>query len=154
MRIIKLGLISFVILFIVVFLISLMIPSHIRISRAVDLYNRRDSLLALIKNQNGWPPVYGDSAASAQLKAVHTILIEQTDSTLGYRLQQEGKKPALSGWQVYGPPSADSLTLQWRMDFDLGPWPWQKFGSLLYESTYGQMMEQGLTNLKKQFPSK
>lgn len=34
------------------------------------------------------------------------------------------------------------------MDFHLSWYPWQKFGSLLYESTYGAMMEKGLTNIK------
>lgn len=154
MRVVKLGLISFVILFLVVFLISLAIPSHVRISRATNLAARRDSVFALIKNESLWHPAYGDSTAAAQLKATNVSLVEQTDSTLVYRLQQEGKKPVLSGWQVYGAPPADSLTLQWRMDFDVSLWPWQKFGSLLYESTYGRMMEQGLSNLKKRFPSK
>jgi len=35
------------------------------------------------------------------------------------------------------------------MDFQLQWYPWQKCGSLLYEGTYGRMMEQGLQNIKK-----
>jgi hypothetical protein len=34
------------------------------------------------------------------------------------------------------------------MDFRLRWYPWQKFGSLLYEDTYGTMMQQGLQKLK------
>lgn len=149
MRIIKLGLISFIFIFIVVTLISLLIPSHIRISRATNLPNRRDSIFALLKNESAWHPAYLDSAASAEMKGLTKSLAEQNDSTLVYRLQQKGRGPVLSGWQVYGPPSADSATLQWRMDFTLGPWPWQKFSSLFFEPTYGAMMERGLANLKK-----
>ncbi len=151
MRIIKLGGISFVFLFLIVTLISLLIPSHIRLSRATNLPNHCDSIFALIKEEKAWHPAYLDSTASSQMKAVSKRLIEQSDSTLVYRLQQEGRKPVLNGWQVYGLPTADSLTLQWRMDFQLGWWPWQKFSSLFYESTYGAMMEQGLANIKKRF---
>jgi hypothetical protein len=35
------------------------------------------------------------------------------------------------------------------MDFDLKWYPWQKIGSLFYESNYGAMMEQGLHNIKE-----
>lgn len=149
MRIIKLGLISFVFIFIIVTLISLLIPSHIRISRATNLPNRRDSIFALLKAESAWHPAYLDSTASAEMKGLTKSLAEQNDSTLVYRLQQKGRVSVLSGWQVYGPPTADSATLQWRMDFDLGMWPWQKFSSLFFEHTYGAMMERGLANLKK-----
>lgn len=153
MRIIKLGLISFVFLFLVVFLISLLIPSHIRISRATNLPARRERIFALVRNEESWHPAYFDSAVSAGLKTAEKKIIEQSDSTFVYRLRQNGRKPVVNGWQVYGSPSSDSVTLQWRMDFTLGLWPWQKFSSLFYEHTYGAMMEQGLANLKKQFPS-
>ena len=149
MRIVKLGAISFVFLFGIVTLISLLIPSHIRISKATNLAAHRDSIFALIKEEKIWHPAYLDSTASAQMQAITKSLIEQSDSTLVYRLQQEGRKPVNSGWQVYGSPAADSLTLQWRMDFQLGWWPWQKFSSLFYEQTYGTMMERGLANIKK-----
>lgn len=154
MRIIKLGLISFVFIFVVVFLISLLIPSHLRISRATNLPARRGKILALVKNEQAWHPAYFDSAVSTQLKAMTKNVIEESDSTFIYRLQQNGRKPVTSGWQVFGLPSSDSLTLQWRMDFSLGLWPWQKFSSLFYEQTYGVMMEQGLANLKKRLPLK
>jgi hypothetical protein len=34
------------------------------------------------------------------------------------------------------------------MDFQLGWYPWQKFSSLFYENTYGNMMQDGLARLK------
>src|SRR3954469_9215754 len=105
MRIVKLGLISFVFLFLLVTLISLSIPSHIRISRATNLLNRRDSVFALIKNEAPWHPAYADSASFLQMNKLRKVVIEQTDSTLVYTLQQDDKKPVTSGWQLYGAPS-------------------------------------------------
>jgi hypothetical protein len=65
-----------------------------------------------------------------------------------FQLQQPHKKPVINGWKIYH-TAPDSLTLQWYMDFHLRWYPWEKLGSLFYENTYGVMMEQGLTNLKR-----
>lgn len=149
MRIIKLGIISFVFIFILITLISLMFPSQIRISRATNLPNQRDSIFALLKNEPLWHPAYLDSATSVQMRQLKKTVVAQTDSTLIYTLQQSERKKVTSGWQLYGTPASDSLTLQWYMDFRLSWYPWEKFSSLFYEKTYGAMMERGLNNLKK-----
>jgi len=149
MRIIKLGVISFVVIFLIITLISFLFPSQIRISRATNLPNQRDSIFSLLKNESVWHPAYLDSATSVQMGQLNRTLVEETDSTLVYTLQQSGRKKVNSGWQLYGSPASDSLTLQWYMDFRLSWYPWEKFSSLFYEQTYGAMMERGLYNLKK-----
>jgi hypothetical protein len=83
------------------------------------------------------------------MSQLQKTIVEQTDSTLVYQLQQSGRKRVINGWELYGGPASDSLTLQWYMDFQLGWYPWEKFSSLFYEKTYGAMMERGLLNLKK-----
>lgn len=150
MRIIKLGLISFVIIFGIITLISLLFPSHIRLSKATNLPNNRDSIFALLNREEVWHPAYSDSASALKMDLLQKKIIEKTDSTLIVQLQQPGRKPVISGWQIYGTPTSDSLTLQWYMDFQLSWYPWQKFSSLFYERTYGAMMEKGLANLKMQ----
>ena len=50
MRFIKLALISLVFLFAVVTAISLVIPSHIRLSKVVTTRPEKDSIFSLIKN--------------------------------------------------------------------------------------------------------
>ena len=149
MRIIKLGLISFIAIFIIILLISLLFPSQIRISRATNLPNKRDSIFSLLKNEKAWHPAYFDSASALKFKKLQKTSTQQTDSTLSYQLQQPGRKIVTNGWQLYGSSSSDSLTLQWYMDFKLSWYPWEKFSSLFYEKTYGTMMEKGLANLKK-----
>lgn len=150
MRIIKLGIISFVFIFILITLISLLIPSHIRLSKATNLPNQRRQIFSLLKNDSLWHPAYLDTGTAKTFSALDKKLISQTDSTYVLQLQQTGRKPVISGWQLYGRPASDSLTLQWYMDFKLGWYPWEKFSSLFYEHTYGVMMEKGLANLKQQ----
>lgn len=149
MRIIKLGIISLVIIFIIITLISLLFPSQIRISRATNLPNQRDSIFSLLRQEATWHPAYFDSASASGMAKMKKAVVEQTDSTFVYTLQQAGRKKVNNGWQLYGTPSSDSLTLQWYMDFQLSWYPWEKFSSLFYEATYGRMMETGLLNLKK-----
>jgi hypothetical protein len=148
MRIIKLGFLSIFFLFLLVFLISLLIPSNIRLSKATNLPNQRQRIFALLRNDTAWHPAYRDSLSAPIFTAMDRQVVEQTDSTLVVRLQQQDRRPVLSGWQLYGTDRTDSLTLQWYMDFHLGWYPWQKFSSMFYERTYGVMMEQGLINLK------
>ena len=48
MRVIKLGILSFIFLFVLVTIISLFIPSHIRISRATDINGAKQDVMNLI----------------------------------------------------------------------------------------------------------
>lgn len=151
MRLIKLFLLSIFFLFLIVTGVSLMIPSHIRISKAVNIYTSKDSLFALIADTlkwKEWHPAFIPGDSTPKFPAVHIRLKTQNDSEIIMRLQQANKPEVINGWRIYSHSPADSLTLQWYMDFHLQWYPWQKFGSLFYENTYGMMMEKGLENLK------
>lgn len=150
MRILKLGLISFGFLFLLITLISLLFPSQVRLSRATNLPNEKERIFSLIQKEEAWHPAYQDSASHKAITAMNRKIVSQSDSTFVIQLQQEGRKPVASGWQVYGTPQSDSLTLQWYMDFTLSWYPWEKFSSLFFEKTYGSMMEKGLANFKEQ----
>jgi hypothetical protein len=150
-QLIKLGLISILFLFLVITGISLLIPSHIRLSKAINMGGTNESILYYVRNKNTWPqwhPAFMQDTSNRNSNMVITPRLDN-DSEVLYQMQLPGKRPIMSGWKVYHHASTDSLTLQWYMDFHLPWYPWQKFGSLLYEGTYGRMMEQGLNNLKK-----
>jgi hypothetical protein len=108
----------------------------------------------LLNNEQSWHPAYLDSASASQMGQLQKTVIEKTDSSLVYSLQQAGRKRVNSGWIIYGTSNSDSLALQWYMDFKLSWYPWEKFSSLFYEKTYGAMMERGLYNLKKRLSPK
>lgn len=154
MHIVKLSLIVFVLFFVLFTAISLLIPSHIRISRAINLKADRDSLFRLIKNTNHWRywhPGFLQKDVKTELAANDLVVkpVTITDTLVAVQLIKKDKRPVVNGWRLYSFPSTDSLTLQWYMDFRLPWYPWHKFSSLFYEKTYGTMMEQGLTNLKQ-----
>lgn len=150
MRIIKLAILSFIVLFGILTLMSLLIPSRLRISRATNLSANRSQIFAALKNEPTWHPAYLDTASAQQMAAMKTSAAAETDSTLIYTLQQPGRRPVTNGYQLHGTAPSDSVVLQWYMEFNLRWYPWEKASSLFYEATYGRMMEQGLTALKKQ----
>lgn len=165
MRFVKLAILSFVILFVVITAISLFIPSHIRISKAVNLRGERDSIMALIKypaRWKSWYPgidtaklMYEEGAAKGVILddrgsepvylAIHTI---DTDEVTA-QFVIPNMRPVVNGWKVISYPTNDSTTLQWYMDFHLRWYPWEKFRSLLLEGSYGAKMERGLSNFRK-----
>jgi hypothetical protein len=151
-RLIKLALISVILLFFVATAISLMIPGHIRISKAINIHSSKDSIFALLDNRDRWPqwhPAFAPGDSTRSFPSINVVTKSRSDSELVLLMQQGAKKPVQTGWRIYGHEGVDSLTLQWYMDFYPKWYPWQKFGSLFYENTYGVMMEEGLSNLKR-----
>ena len=165
MRVIKLALISIIFFSLLLTVISLFIPSHIRILKAINIVANRDSVMNPIKDAAKWKSWYPglDSARlfydKGQLKGVvldnkdpehpATIYItnEQDDEVT---VQLTARKNSVeSGWKITNYSSGDSVLLQWYMDFHLRWYPWEKFSSLLLEKSFGSKMEQGLYNLKK-----
>lgn len=153
MRLIKLAFISFVVLFAIITAMSLLIPSHVRISRAVNLKSGTP-VFNLISDQSKWKlwhPAFQSSHRDSllQLHQIHIQPVSETDTLITMNWRQAGKAPVLNSWALHSLAATDSVALQWYMDFHLPWYPWQKFGSLLYEKTYGSLMEQGLQNIKK-----
>lgn len=154
MRLLKLAIISFVVFFGIITLMSLAIPSNIRISKAVNVSAEAQSPFAYISNMAAWPqwhPAFkeGNMQQTLQQNNITLTPLAVTDTLVTVQWQQEGRRPVINGFQLHSFAGADSLTLQWYMDFKLPWYPWHKFGSLFYEKTYGVMMEQGLANLKE-----
>jgi len=130
----------------------MLIPSHVRISRAINVHADKDSVFALISDTTRWKewhPAFVPNDSAPKFPSIHIVQKFQNDSEVIMHLQQEGKPRVINAWKIYQYSSIDSLTLQWYMDFHLKWYPWTKFGSLFYENTYGVMMEQGLENIKE-----
>ena len=154
MRILRLAIISILIFFLLFTVISFFFPSHIRISKAINLKGDKDSIFILIadtKNWTHWHPAFRQEDVPQALlqKGLVGKPLTQTDTLIAVQLIKNGNRSVVNGWQLHSFPSTDSLTLQWYMDFHLSWYPWHKFSSLFYEKTYGTMMEQGLTNIKE-----
>jgi hypothetical protein len=160
MRLVKLALISIIVFSILITGISLFFPSHVRISKAIDITTGKDSLMVQIADAAKWKNWYPGADTSAYLfvegkiKGITTnnkqdlVITEINDSAVMTASLGANSKKGKSGWNIFPGRIPNSFTVQWYMDFHLRWYPWEKFSSLLLEKRYGAMMEQGLTNLK------
>jgi len=163
MGVIKLGFISLIVFALIITGFSLFIPSHIRISKAVDINASKDSVWQQINDAANWKNWFpgGDTATSFlvfdKIKGISIggkqalVITEANDSAVLAKNIGPGSKRGKSGWNIYDGSTPNTVTIQWYMDFHLRWYPWEKFSSLLLEKRYGPMMEQGLDKLKNLF---
>jgi hypothetical protein len=155
MRVIKLGIISVIFFAIFLTLLSFLFPSHVRISKAIDIRTGKDSLIGQLGDPANWQKWYpGADTADLIPNGIRThdgkelIVDGITDSTVTTLIRSGGTKKSKSGWNIFPGGTPDTYTVQWYMDIHLRWSPWEKFSGLLMEKRYGPMMEKGLDNLK------
>jgi len=162
MRLIKLGLISVVFFFLLITSFSLLIPSHVRISRAINIGITADSIVPVIGNVDRWKnwypgfdtlpllvhPVPG-KVPEGEAGKTRIRITACTDTLVTAALSTGSQRPVMQHWQLLTHEGQDSTTVQWSTVFRLRWYPWEKFSSLLFEKRYGAQMEQGLASLKK-----
>lgn len=161
MRILKLGLISLIMFFLLITAISLFIPSSVRVSRAINIQATRESIWNQVddfEKWKEWNPFFAnaDSVGFEHLEGGNAVRLGET--TVRWKSKQPDERiaelinsnprPVLSVWKTINYASTDSITLHWYMDFSLRWYPWEKFSSLMLEKSYGPSMEKGLSNLK------
>ncbi|MEP7374214.1 MAG: SRPBCC family protein [Chitinophagaceae bacterium] len=162
MKIFRLLFFSLLFLFLLVTGISLFIPSHIRISKAVNIAAIADTVLSQISEPvkwKNWFPGLESSKLFFDAGIIKGVIIDDSSGQFIKIIEtkkdeiitelRSGSKKIVSGWKIIGYDRSGATTLQWYMDFQLRWYPWEKFSSLLFEKSYGLKMEQGLNNLKK-----
>ena len=161
MRIVKLGIISIIFFSILITGISLFFPSHVRISKAIDITTGKDSLMIQIADATNWKNWYPGADTFPLLFIEGKVKGIETDSMHGLIIKEVNDSAVLtmnvgpnlkrggSGWNIFPGRIPNSFTVQWYMDFHLRWYPWEKFSSLLLEKRYGPRMEKGLGKLKK-----
>ena len=140
-RIILLVLISLGALFLLVTLISSFFPSHIRVSRAIDIHANPDSVSLVLKLADYWEAVLPAGTPTS----IHA----QSDSTLHLLIKSTSAIQMATGYQILKGPVNTSCSVQRYYDFYFDWYPWEKFSSLLVESRFGAALESELHQLKE-----
>jgi len=158
MKLLKLALISLVIFAVLVLCLSLIFPSHIRVSRAINIEAPQDSVLPLLKDLRHWqawneftlapsatPVSYTDSSINAE--HFHVSKLSEMQDTMRVAWLQQNGRVTTAAFTWY--PGEHVIVVQWYFDIHLRWYPWEKFSSLLVENQLGQPMERSLAQLKK-----
>jgi hypothetical protein len=160
MRLIKLVLISVVVLFALITGIASLLPSHVRISRAIDINAPADRIypkLADVRQWDGWNEYirfyHNKRPESDRLMSqeITIVLDQKSDTLITASWQQLSGSKFGSGYQLISYPGRSlHTTLQWYFDFNVKWYPWEKFQSIVYDEQLGPVMEKSLQNLKQQ----
>lgn len=159
MRFIKLAIISAIVLFIIITLISLLLPSNVLVSRAVDVSTSPQKAKEKVFYLSNWKEWMSDAsgtnaAITQKLNSINIAGTEitpqaNTDSTFTTTWNSDNNK-LLSTFRIIIHPNADSLiTIQWQMEQKVKWYPWEKFASITKDEIWGGAMEKSLEKLKK-----
>lgn len=139
MRILKLFLYSFSFFLLLLTAVGLLLPAQVHISRAIDLPGQRKQELMLRIDDAAFRACWQlDSSGILPGK-----WLPVSDSS--WMLVMPHSNPKLY-WVFHG--TDGWITLQARMDIELGWLPWQRFQSLLLDPRYGPGLEKSLNAFK------
>jgi hypothetical protein len=157
----KLMLLSILAFALLITFISFFFPSHVRISKAIDINADKDSVWMQLKEPGNWRNWFpqgrqftpyireNGTVEGIEWKKGEVFKIDSVDSnsikaSFGTKTARRGE----SGWNLFDANVPRTVTVQWYMDFHMRWYPWEKFSTLLLEKRYGPFMEKGLANLK------
>lgn len=165
MRIIKFLFISVLVLFGVLTALSLLFPSRLHMSRAINVAASREKIDAAIYDLRQWEnwnkfivatpltnkafstPSSGAGAFLHSDQLTLTVTNAARDSiALNWRLSNG--KHFEGGYNVVQ-NGGDSITIQSWFDFHFRWYPWEKLGILVYDRNFGPVMEESLASLKQ-----
>ena len=158
MRFIKLGVISFIVLFFIFTAIGLLLPSTVVVSRAIDITAQQDTVFNKMKSIYEWknwiagmnkPEVKIISEKEADLFGTKVIITAVKDDAIYSNWISKKNNTQESIMRVIHNNNSPQITVQWQFTEKLKWYPWQRFSSLMNESITGKQLENNLAALKK-----
>jgi hypothetical protein len=168
MRLVKLFLISVLAFAILIFLISLLLPSKAVIERAGVIEAPSAAVYAQINDLRNWQqwnpwtqtlggnlqfsePSSGAGASyswAGQQPGKVTVLDSDPSHGLHYNMIFRDMKPVNGGLEIKPTADGKGTAIRWYMQTDLGWLPWWKLRGFMADKLMGPQVEEGLTRLK------
>jgi hypothetical protein len=174
MRLIKPFIIGIAGLFIVVTLLSLLIPSKIKVSRATVINAPANKIAAQItelKNWKNWQPLFKSDMATIRFslpsnttnsycditynnKVTHLQITSIDSSSIRFLLTAQGEDPIENEISITPVIEKGQVQVEWKA-LTLLPWyPWEKFYGIFIDKITGSGYESSLEGLKEYIESK
>ena len=158
MRLLKLFFLSIVIFGLLILALSLLFPSSVRISRAINIGAPKENVQQQLSNLGEWKN-WNEMLTQADLTNTTAADSFFSSDQMKIRLVFASPDTILTSWTRNKVETinsgfalmtaADSTIVQWYYDFKLKWYPWEKFGSIIFDKQLGPSMESSLTNFKK-----
>lgn len=163
MKLIKLGFISVVVLFGLITAMSLLLPSQVVISRAIDINRPLDTVFETVTDLSKWKGWMDNYEADSTFISVPSngtssfikmgkvkVDITALDSTkMETNWQSADNRPLPGSFNFVSSADHQRVTVQWQFIQKVKWYPWEKFASITSDKVLGPYMEKSLDNLKK-----
>lgn len=169
MRLIKAFLVGIIGLFVMITLLSLLITSKVRVSRAVAISNTSAGKIyqqtADLKNWQNWHPMFktgvavirfgnisGGKNATCDIvyknKTTHLIITAVDSSFVQFTLQSPGENDIENELNFAQLTGDKEITVAWQALTHLHWYPWEKFYAIFIDRITGPGYEDALNGLK------
>ena len=155
MRLIKLVLISVVFLSILVTCISLLFPSTVIASRAIEVNSSSEKIAYFTSDLKHWKEWMSDwkenevrlENNTAYIGTQTVQFLNKTNHTVQYQWVATGQRPYLVQfeWTLL---KDSAYVIHWSFEQKVKWYPWEKFQTLLNDKVLGSKMELELQNLQ------
>jgi hypothetical protein len=162
MHVIKLFFISIIVLSVFLTGFSALFPPHLHIARNINVTGSKAKILAIIDDLhtwNKWNKIINDTTLTNLIisRDGQTATSDQLavflgkDSLGGIAIccQKHNGKQFKGGFKLME-LSAGHFIIQWYFDFTFKWYPWEKFGSLVFDKQFQPVMEESLNKLKQE----
>ena len=164
MRILKLVLASFFILFAIVTAIGLLFPSKVVVSRAINISTNYDTAYKYLDDAKYWK-LWMDGADTASIAFLsaktagpgtaikigsggEVSFTRSTADSIYTEWKSGGGNVQKSVFTLLKDTANSITTVQWSFEQQLNWYPWERFGSMANDKILGPVMEQSLGKLK------
>lgn len=163
MRFVKFFIFALVSLFLVFTALSLLFPSHLRVTRVINVSTDKAKTLRVISDIQTWdhwnrfvqnpeltnkkfePAAPGRGYFSSDQMTIRLSDLDTTGVALLWDLKHGKQYPG--GIDLFY-INRDSLTVQWYFDLNFRWYPWEKLGAFVYDRKLGPVMEESLDSLR------
>jgi hypothetical protein len=169
MRFIKVFLIGIIGLFVVVTLMSLLLPSEVKVSRAVVINSTTDKIYTQVsdlKNWKNWHPAFKTDSVELSFsnpsigkdancnvtykgKQTHLTITASDSSSIKFLLQSAGEDDIYNELTITPVKEENDIQVEWKALTKLHWYPWDKFYGIFIDRITGDGYENALTSLKE-----
>jgi len=147
MRVVKLGIISVVVFFILFTLGGLLLPSHNIVSRVVNIKAKPISILPLVQNKAQWH-LWMEGMDSATLNKLQQVQIVSVSDSLVVANWKTAEANYTTKFRFIYNPSQAVTIVQWQFEQKVAWYPWERLSSLMNDKILGTLMEKNLAKLQ------
>jgi hypothetical protein len=159
MRLIKGFIIGLIVLFFLLVLMGLLMPSQTIVSRAIDLPAPPSTVLPWLSSVNRWP-AWMEGLDSTQMKTINdsvtqigkmeVVMLVNSDTLIQTRWTSADGIPHLSTMRLLPADQGKLCTVQWQFEQKVGWLPWERLGTMMHEKIMGPQLENNLERLRQQ----